>query len=294
MVKCKPAKLLIYFMAICLMFTTVLMVPSIVSADEEEVDDSEEYDDSEDEGDDEDSELAIVANFVASKIEKNKVTLKWDKADDIDGYEISYKKASSSKWIIKDIDSDSTLKTVISKLKIDTKYNFRIRTYIYYGEDDSEEEEEEEIDDEEYIEEEEEEEEEEFDDYVYGDYSKLTLSTLDKKGEGATSVASPSANLKSTSIKATAITKLKSSKAKSVDLKWKKSSNASGYEIYMSKKKGSGFKKIKTIKSTSTTTLTKNGLKSGTKYFFKIRAYVKSGSKTVYGKYSKVKNVKVK
>lgn len=289
----KYANILIYLMAISLMFTTVLFVPCMASAEEE----IEEGDDTVDLEDDSDSELDIINNFTAMKIEKTKVTLKWDKSSDIDGYEISYKKASSDKWITKYIESATVIKAIISKLKVNTKYNFRIRAYIYYGEDD--EEYEEDTDDESYedvedaTDEEEDTEEEEFDDYVYGDYSKLTLTTLNKNGKGVTTVVSSNSKV-SAKVKATSFKKVQSTKTKQVDLKWVKIAKSSGYEIYISKKKSSGFKKIETINKTTTTTCTVNKLKSGKKYYFKIRSFIKSGSKNIYSKYSKVKDIKVK
>jgi fibronectin type 3 domain-containing protein len=76
----------------------------------------------------------------------------------------------------------------------------------------------------------------------------------------------------------------------SVKISWKKVSNADGYAIYQ--KKGDGeYTRIKTITSGSTTSYTKNSLSDSTKYTYKIRAYVKSGSDNVYGSYSSTKSI---
>jgi poly(3-hydroxybutyrate) depolymerase/fibronectin type 3 domain-containing protein len=76
----------------------------------------------------------------------------------------------------------------------------------------------------------------------------------------------------------------------SVKISWKKVSNADGYAIY--RKKGDGeYTRIKTITSGSTTSYTNNSLSDSTKYTYKIRAYVKSGSDNVYGSYSTSKSI---
>lgn len=66
--------------------------------------------------------------------------------------------------------------------------------------------------------------------------------------------------------------------SKSVQLKWTKITGASGYTIYQYKSK-----KWKAIASTSKSSYTVKKLKSGTTYKYRIAAYVKNGSKKVYG-----------
>lgn len=78
-----------------------------------------------------------------------------------------------------------------------------------------------------------------------------------------------------------------------VTLKWKKTKGASGYQIVRSMKKKKGYKTIKTIKKGSTVFYIDKKVKSGKTYFYKIRAYKKSGKKTIYGGWSPVKKVKV-
>ena len=58
-----------------------------------------------------------------------------------------------------------------------------------------------------------------------------------------------------------------------VQLKWKKVDGANGYEIWRSTFKNKGYKKIKTIKRGTTLSFKNTGLKTGTKYFYKIKAY---------------------
>lgn len=86
------------------------------------------------------------------------------------------------------------------------------------------------------------------------------------------------------------ITSLKKGKKKAY-LKWWKVSDAQGYEVYMSRKKKSGYKKIKTTKSLR---YTKKGLKKKKYYYFKVRAYKYSNGKKSYTPFSAIKRVKVK
>lgn len=90
---------------------------------------------------------------------------------------------------------------------------------------------------------------------------------------------------------------LKSVKAKSktsVEVKWKKTSGAKGYQVYRAKGNSKKFKKIKTIKKKGTCKMTDKGLNAGTKYTYKVRAYKKVKGKAVYGKYSAAKSVTTK
>ncbi len=303
-----------FLLVLSIAFSGVVFNSGNISADEiddvEEYDeeDYEEYDEDDEEWDEEEWAMEDVKNFVATSIGKTSVVLKWDKVEEVDGYELSYKKASSSKWITEEIDSNSTTKFTIKKLKVNTKYNFRIRTYIYYEEDEEDYEEDDEdyeVDEEDYEEDEEDwddeewdedwdEEDDEFSDYEFSEYSKMSLKTLNKKGQGNTAAYSSTYEVINKSIKAPKLSSVKSKKAKQAVIKWKKVSGATGYEVYVSKKKNSGYKKIGTLKKNTKITLTYKKLKSGTKYFFKVRAYVKVGSKYSYSKYSKVKNVKAK
>jgi len=78
-------------------------------------------------------------------------------------------------------------------------------------------------------------------------------------------------------------------KKSSIVLKWKYQSKASGYEIYMSGKKKSGFIKIKTIKNARKCSYMKNKINKKKKYYFKVRAYKTVSKKKIYGKFSDVK-----
>lgn len=90
-----------------------------------------------------------------------------------------------------------------------------------------------------------------------------------------------------------ALKKLTAGKKK-ITVKWSKVPGASGYEIYRSLKKSSGFKKVKTITKGSTVSYVNKKLKKGKKYYYKIRAYRTVNGKKVYSGYSAVKNTKAK
>lgn len=81
---------------------------------------------------------------------------------------------------------------------------------------------------------------------------------------------------------------------KSVSLSWKKSSNASGYQVYRSTKKSSGFKSIKTVTKGTTVTYKNTGLTKGKTYYYKVRAYKVINGTKYYGNWSTVKSAKVK
>ena len=76
-------------------------------------------------------------------------------------------------------------------------------------------------------------------------------------------------------------------------LTWSNPSGESGFEIYYSTKKDSGFKKIATTKANSTKA-TVSKLQSKKTYYFKVRSFKTTQSGKAYSAYSAVKSVKVK
>lgn len=81
---------------------------------------------------------------------------------------------------------------------------------------------------------------------------------------------------------------------KKMTVEWNRISGATGYKIYRSTKKSSGYKCVKTVTKSSTTSYMNKSLKKGTKYYYKVRAYRKSGSKYAYSSYSSVRYIKAK
>jgi hypothetical protein len=92
----------------------------------------------------------------------------------------------------------------------------------------------------------------------------------------------------------TKLVQFKNLKGKKVQLKWKKISGASGYEVYRSLKKTKSYKKVATIKKGSTISWKNQKLTKGKTYYYKVRAYRTVSGKKVYSSWSDVKSVKVK
>lgn len=88
------------------------------------------------------------------------------------------------------------------------------------------------------------------------------------------------------------ILSLKNGTSKIITAKWKKVSGAKGYQIQyaLSKKKLSKGER-KYVKKTSVTI---KKLKKKKTYYVRVRAYKQSGKKKVYGKWSKVRKIKIK
>lgn len=83
-----------------------------------------------------------------------------------------------------------------------------------------------------------------------------------------------------------------SSKGKAV-IKWGDISGEVGYQVYYSTSKDGTYKKYGSYKD-GKLRATVSGLKSGKKYYFKVRAYDKQNNKTIYSSFSSVKSVKIK
>ena len=88
------------------------------------------------------------------------------------------------------------------------------------------------------------------------------------------------------------ITKISTTKGKA-SFTWSNVSGESGYQVYYSTKKDSGYKKVASYK-TNVVKGSKSSLTSGKTYYFKVRAYKKTASGTVYSAWSSVKSIKIK
>lgn len=79
----------------------------------------------------------------------------------------------------------------------------------------------------------------------------------------------------------------------SAKVTWKKAKGVSGYYVYRSTKKNSGYKKVATVKGAKKTSATIKNLALGTTYYFKVKAYAKAGKKKLTSaEYSAAKSVK--
>lgn len=91
------------------------------------------------------------------------------------------------------------------------------------------------------------------------------------------------------------LSSVKSTKKKQIQIKWKKDSRATGYQIvYATNKKFTKGKKSIFVKSNKTTSKSIKKLSSKKNYYVKIRAYKTVNGAKIYGAYSEVKWVKVK
>lgn len=88
--------------------------------------------------------------------------------------------------------------------------------------------------------------------------------------------------------------KLISTKGNKPVLQWKKQAKASGYEIYCSRKKATGYKQIKVVKKAGSSRVTVRKQKIGIRYYFKVRAYRIDAGKKTYGAFSKSIAVSIK
>ncbi len=89
--------------------------------------------------------------------------------------------------------------------------------------------------------------------------------------------------------------KLKSKSKKQLNISWKKDKNVSGYEIKYSTSSKFTKKTTKTVKAgKNSTSATVKKLKSGKKYYVKLRSYKTINGKKYYSSYSSTKSVKVK
>lgn len=75
---------------------------------------------------------------------------------------------------------------------------------------------------------------------------------------------------------------------KSQKVIFQKVTGADGYEIYRSTKRGSGYKKLASVKATKLFYTDKKCV-TGTKYYYKIRAFRKIDGQNVYSEYSNIK-----
>ena len=80
--------------------------------------------------------------------------------------------------------------------------------------------------------------------------------------------------------------------SKKVTVKWSKVDGATGYQVYRSIKKTSGFKCVKTVTNGKTVKYVNKNLSKGKTYYYKVRAYRTIDSSKVYGSFTSVKSVK--
>ncbi len=108
------------------------------------------------------------------------------------------------------------------------------------------------------------------------------------KVNGKKGYSGNSASASGKTLKTTTITSVKAQSSTSMSLTWKKVSGATGYQIYRSTKKSSGFQKIATVGGAGTVTYKDTGLSAGKTYYYKVRACKVGSKKTGVASFSKV------
>lgn len=87
---------------------------------------------------------------------------------------------------------------------------------------------------------------------------------------------------------------VKNTAKRTITVKWQVDNSVSGYEIYRSTRKKTGYKKIYTVKGAYYDGMRNWKLKKKKTYYYKVRAYKVVDGKKYYGAFSKVKFAKVK
>ena len=122
---------------------------------------------------------------------------------------------------------------------------------------------------------------------------EIPESTATPRPTTKTPSATPKPTNKSTITAPSAVKKVtaKNKKKNSVTLTWKKVPRAKGYQVQYVINKKFAKKKSKLVARTKVII---NKLKKKKTYYFRVRAYKMNGKKKVYGKWSKVKKIKIK
>ncbi|MCD8019978.1 MAG: C69 family dipeptidase [Clostridiales bacterium] len=127
-------------------------------------------------------------------------------------------------------------------------------------------------------------------------YDDVTYAVEDSQADSTTAASGSTETSAATTAKPAKVTikKIKNVKNRKIQIKFKKVSGATGYEIAYSINVNFTKKKttVKTV-SSSKNVRTLKSLKKGKTYYVKVRAYKKVGNTKVYGSWSKVKVVKV-
>ena len=128
---------------------------------------------------------------------------------------------------------------------------------------------------------------------IYFRYDQTTRNTYGTGSKSVLQMTKKTYDVDNTTVKPAkpTLSGLSNTSARKLVLTWKKSRNAKGYEIYRRIGTTGSYKKIATVKSGSTLKYTNTGLKKGTKYYYRIRAYSYNalGNK-VYSGWSAVKS----
>lgn len=85
---------------------------------------------------------------------------------------------------------------------------------------------------------------------------------------------------------------LTSTSAGKIKLKWTQISGAAGYQIWRSSQMDGKYTLVKTIRDGAVISYTNSGLNAGEEYFYKVRAYVTDGERSIFGAYSDIAGIR--
>ena len=125
---------------------------------------------------------------------------------------------------------------------------------------------------------------------------KFKVKAYTKLSDGTVLWATASKEfLTATECKAPSITSVTSPSKSKATVKWSNVDGETGFQLYYSTKKDSGYKKVSSYAADKLTgSKTFSSSASGKTIYFKVRAYKKAGGQTIYGEWSAVKSVKLK
>ena len=107
------------------------------------------------------------------------------------------------------------------------------------------------------------------------------------KVNGKKGYSGDSAVVSAQTLKTTSITAVKATGSTSVRLEWKAVDGASGYQIYRSTSKDSGYKKVGQVKGKNTKKYEDKTLEAGKTYYYQVRAYKSNSAKNGVASFSK-------
>lgn len=107
------------------------------------------------------------------------------------------------------------------------------------------------------------------------------------KVNGKKGYSGDSAVVSAKTLKTTSITAVKATGSTSVRLEWKAVDGASGYQIYRSTSKDSGYKKVGQVKGKNTKKYEDKTLEAGKTYYYQVRAYKSNSAKNGVASFSK-------
>lgn len=107
------------------------------------------------------------------------------------------------------------------------------------------------------------------------------------KVNGKKGYSGDSAVVSAKTLKTTSITAVEATGSTSVRLEWKAVDGSSGYQIYRSTSKDSGYKKVGQVKGKNTKKYEDKTLEAGKTYYYQVRAYKSNSAKNGVSSFSK-------